>query len=111
MTDAWTDIAANTDLAATGVTDAMIGDDEVVVWRSTRGALCVHQRRCPHLDHDLVEATVHGEELVCPAHGWSITTTGEVLKRNEAGRADPKGRVRTWQAQEHDGMIAVKPDE
>jgi phenylpropionate dioxygenase-like ring-hydroxylating dioxygenase large terminal subunit len=30
---------------------------------------------------------------VCPGHGWAFDGHGEVYKRNEFGRVDPKGRV------------------
>lgn len=68
---------------------------EWVVWRGASGALAAIPRACPHLDHDLADGHVAGDELVCPGHGWSFTPDGRALKRNEFGRADPKGRVHT----------------
>ena len=89
---------------------AVVDGEELVVWRSATGVACAHQRRCPHLDEDLTEGFVQGEELVCAAHGWSIGCDGQVFKRNEAGRADPKGTVRTWQTRERDGKISVRTE-
>jgi phenylpropionate dioxygenase-like ring-hydroxylating dioxygenase large terminal subunit len=63
------------------------------------------QRRCPHLDEDLAAGQIVDGELVCPAHGWSITIDGRACKRNEFGRTDDKGTVRTWQALVRDGII------
>ena len=94
----------------TWIAPAMVDGEELVVWRSERGALCAHQRRCPHLDEDLTEGHVQGDELVCVAHGWSIGCDGHVFKRNEAGRIDPKGEVRTWQTREQDGKISVRSE-
>jgi phenylpropionate dioxygenase-like ring-hydroxylating dioxygenase large terminal subunit len=108
MADTWIDIARGVDLPCGAILDTVIDGEELVVWRSAHGVLCAHQRYCPHLDHDLTEAVVHGEELVCPAHGWSIAAGGRVFKRNEAGREDAKGAVDTWQVDDRDGMIALR---
>src|SRR5438045_2320109 len=91
-----------------GITTAVVDGEELVVWRSATGVVCAHQRRCPHLDQDLAEGNVSGDELVCAAHGWSIACDGTVFKRNEAGRVDPKGTIHTWQARDAGGKISVR---
>lgn len=70
--------------------------DDVVLFRTARGDLGCVARTCPHLDWDLADAFVAGEELVCPGHGWSFTIDGRALKRNELGRCDDKGRTTAW---------------
>lgn len=72
-----------------------VDGEEFVVWRGAGGALGSAPRRCPHLDWDLAEARVVGDELVCPGHGWSFTVAGRACKRNERGRVDDKGAFRT----------------
>jgi nitrite reductase/ring-hydroxylating ferredoxin subunit len=64
--------------------------DEYVVWRAGSGELCAMARQCPHLDWDLAEAWVDGDELVCPGHGWAFDTEGHAYKRNLLGRVDAK---------------------
>jgi len=66
---------------------------DYVVWRGQSGRLGSAPRSCPHLDHDLAAGFVVGDELVCPGHAWSFDGQGQVHKRNEYGRADPKGQV------------------
>ena len=66
---------------------------EYVVWRGASGALGARRASCPHLDHDLAEGFVVGDELVCPGHGWAFDGHGNMCKRNEFGRVDPKGTV------------------
>ena len=97
-------------MTETWIAPATVDGEEVVVWRAASGTICAVPRRCPHLDEDLAEGSVVGDELVCIAHGWSIECDGNVFKRNEAGRIDPKGTVRTWQARERDGKIAVRSE-
>ena len=66
---------------------------ECVVWRGRCGRLGSAPRFCPHLDSDLAEGYVTGDELVCAGHGWAFDGVGRVYKRNEYGRVDPKGTV------------------
>ena len=70
-----------------------VDGQECVVWRGYSGRLGSAPRICPHLDHDLAEGYVVGDELVCPGHGWAFDGRGDAYKRNEFGRVDPKGRV------------------
>jgi phenylpropionate dioxygenase-like ring-hydroxylating dioxygenase large terminal subunit len=70
-----------------------VDGDEFVLWRAHDGRVCSAPRYCPHLDHDLVEGFVQGDELVCAGHGWAFDGAGNAFKRNEFGRADPKGHV------------------
>jgi phenylpropionate dioxygenase-like ring-hydroxylating dioxygenase large terminal subunit len=81
--------------------------DDVVVWRGASGELCAMYRFCPHLDEDLAEATVVGDELVCHGHGWSFDGRGHAYKRNLFGRADPKGEIETFDVSEVDGEVRV----
>jgi Ferredoxin subunits of nitrite reductase and ring-hydroxylating dioxygenases len=96
------------DLPEGRVVAVEVASNEAVTWRADGGRPCVMARRCPHLDWDLTEAIVVGDELLCAGHGWSLRSDGHALKRNEHGRADPKGTIRTWPAREHDGWIEVE---
>ncbi|MDQ1480676.1 MAG: hypothetical protein QOI44_1537 [Actinomycetota bacterium] len=79
---------------APGAIEAVeIDGQECVVWRGRSGRLGSGPRFCPHLDHDLAEGFVSGDELVCAGHGWAFDGAGHAYKRNEFGRADPKGTV------------------
>lgn len=87
-----------------------IDGHECVVWRGRRGRLGSAPRFCPHLDHDLTEGYVSGDELVCAGHGWAFDGAGHTYKRNEFGRVDPKGSVIALTLTEHaDGIEAELP--
>ncbi len=107
MPDASKIVIASADLPAGRVVAVDGADDEAVIWRARDGSPCVMARSCPHLDRDLTEAAIDGDELVCQGHGWSLRADGCALKRNEFGREDPKGKVRMWPAQERDGRIEI----
>jgi nitrite reductase/ring-hydroxylating ferredoxin subunit len=86
-------------------TVAAIRGGEIVVWRTADGVPCAVARICPHLDWDLLDASVQGSELVCAGHGWSILGDGRVFKRNELGREDAKGTTPCVTLREVDGFI------
>ena len=83
---------------------------EYVVWRGLSGRLGSAPRTCPHLDQDLAEGYVVGDELVCAGHGWAFDGLGRVYKRNELGRVDPKGNVCTLTLQESAGGVEIERD-
>jgi nitrite reductase/ring-hydroxylating ferredoxin subunit len=106
--DAWEPVLPTNDLPTDRVVAIEVDDEEAVAWRTRDRHPCVMSRRCPHLDWDLTEAVVVGDELLCAGHGWSLRSDGAAIKRNEFGREDPKGTIRTWPAREHDGWIEVE---
>ena len=85
-----------------------VGGEEYVLWRGSDGRLRSAPRRCPHLDHDLAEGHVAGNELVCPGHGWAFDGAGNAYKRNEFGRVDPKGTVATLTIREDGGTASFQ---
>jgi nitrite reductase/ring-hydroxylating ferredoxin subunit len=101
----WRELARARDVAPGTVVAASFHGVEYVVWRAHDGTLCAQPRACPHLDSDLTEACVVGDELVCAGHGWSFDTAGHAFKRTEHGRIDPKGGVEFLDLRERDGVI------
>jgi len=86
-----------------------VADEEYVLWRGRDGRVRSAPRWCPHLDHDLADGHVDGNELVCPGHAWAFDGDGNAYKRNEFGRVDPKGSVATLTICEADGSIGLEP--
>ena len=86
-----------------------VDGNEYVLWRGSDGAVRSGPRVCPHLDEDLAGGYVVDCELVCAGHGWAFDGGGRTFKRNEFGRADPKGAVPMLAVIEHDGIIGCSP--
>ena len=82
--------------------------EEYVLWRGTDGRVRSAPRYCPHLDHDLAEGHVAGNELVCAGHAWAFDGAGNAYKRNEFGRVDPKGSVATLEIREEGGTVVLE---
>jgi 3-ketosteroid 9alpha-monooxygenase subunit A len=85
-----------------------VDGQDYVLWRGTDGRLRGVPRSCPHLDHDLAEGYVSGDELVCPGHAWAFDGDGNAYKRNEWGRIDPKGAVATLEIHEAHDIVDVE---
>ncbi len=96
-------------LPAGAVVAVEVDGNDYVVWRGASGALGSAPRWCPHLDHDLSEGYVVGDELVCRGHGWAFDGAGHAYKRNELGRADPKGSVSRLAVRETQAGIDFDP--
>jgi phenylpropionate dioxygenase-like ring-hydroxylating dioxygenase large terminal subunit len=99
---------AAADLPPGRVLALAIDGHDYVVWRGASGSVGSAPRWCPHLDHDLAEGHVAGDELVCPGHGWGFDGAGHTFKRNEFGRLDPKGEVEALAVTEHDGVVDLE---
>jgi len=80
---------------------------DFVIWRGDGGTLGSAPSWCPHLDWDLGEGRVVGDELVCAGHGWSFDCAGHAFKRTELGRVDPKDDIETLRVEEADGVITA----
>ena len=81
---------------------------DFVVWRGDDGVVRSAPRWCPHLDHDLADGYVEGNELVCAGHGWAFDGNGNTYKRNEFGRVDAKGTVPVLAIAQRDAMIDIE---
>ena len=91
------------------VAEAALGVEDLVVWRTALGEVCVMEARCPHQwSHLAQEGSVDGEELVCRAHLWRFKTNGEGWKANMGGRRDRKGDIDVHPCREVDGRIWVR---
>lgn len=101
----WQRVSASDDVPRGRPVRGEIAGEEAVLWRDSSGAPCAVERRCPHLDWDLSDGSVVGDELVCLGHGWSVLGSGRVFKRNEHGREDDKGATRCWTLRERDGTV------
>jgi phenylpropionate dioxygenase-like ring-hydroxylating dioxygenase large terminal subunit len=108
----WHPLVPSEEVPPGRVTDADVGDVELVVWRDILGRPCVMEARCPHLwSHLAFEGVVDGDELVCAAHFWRFDRSGRGTKVGGTGRRDEKTGIRVYEVKEEDGRVwAELPD-
>jgi nitrite reductase/ring-hydroxylating ferredoxin subunit/uncharacterized membrane protein len=80
-----------------------VGGEDVLVTRSTSGALCAIASTCSHFGGPLAEGEREGDVVVCPWHGSRFDIcTGEV-ERGPAVFPQPR-----FEARARDGMVEVR---
>ncbi len=68
----WVPVALADGLKPGGVMRAVVGDQDLVVWRTTAGAVNAWNNRCPHRGMRLSFGFVRGDRLACLYHGWQF---------------------------------------
>ena len=63
------------------------------------------------MDQIATKLGVLNEDEVKPIEDECAAEVAASFKRNEAGREDPKGTIRTWPARERDGWIEGDRDQ
>ena len=62
-------VGLSKDLPNGRVMRAIVGEQDLVVWRSKSGVLSAWDNRCPHRGMRLSHGFVRGEALACVYHG------------------------------------------
>ena len=68
-------VGLSKDLPNGRVMRAIVGEQDLVVWRSKSGVLSAWDNRCPHRGMRLSHGFVRGEALACVYHGWHYDKT------------------------------------
>jgi nitrite reductase/ring-hydroxylating ferredoxin subunit len=80
--------------------------EELVVYRTTAGEVCIIDAHCPHLGaHFGFGGRVEGEELVCPFHDFRFNTAGECTGTPYGKALPKKACVKHRPALERNGLI------
>ena len=103
---------------AEGIADAPVPatllGERLVLWRDTSGALHAHTDLCIHRGTALSLGWVHGDELVCPYHGWRYATSGRCVaipQLEDSTRVPEKARIQPFRCQERHGLAWVALEE
>jgi nitrite reductase/ring-hydroxylating ferredoxin subunit len=81
---------------------------EIVAWRGIDGILQLSEARCPHqFVHLASSGTVDGCELVCTAHFWRFTSTGEGSVRDSTGHRESVRALSVFPSAETENEIWV----
>ena len=81
---------------------------EVTVFRTQSGQVYAVDSYCPHLGaHFGYGATVEGEVLQCPFHGFQFNGAGACVRTGYETPVPPKAKLRTWSLREMDGFLLI----
>ena len=83
---------------------------KLVCWRAASGRLTVADAHCPHMGAHLGHGgTVHGEDLVCPFHGWHWSPEGHNTEIPYSAATSRQG-LGTWPVRERSGVVYLWHD-
>ncbi len=103
---------------ADAVTDAPYGtmllDEPLALWRGTEGRLHAVSDICIHRGTALSLGWTHGDQIVCPYHGWRYRADGRcaaIPQLEDPTRVPAKARIPAFRAAERFGLIWVALEE
>jgi len=105
--DGWFVIGFDDELPARRVIARRFMGQELVLYRTESGRVCVSDAHCPHLGAHLGHGgTVVGESIRCPFHGFRFDPTGACVATGY-GTKPPAVRIEPWPVHETHGLILV----
>lgn len=90
----WHPVATTADLERGPVRGVKILGEELVLFRTTRGAVGLVQRRCPHRGVSLAYGMPDEDGLRCSNHGWCFDRTGACVSQPFEDTVNPNGRFK-----------------
>lgn len=104
----WFNLCSSSAVAKGKVIEVEAFDQKFAVFRGENGIVKVFDVFCPHLNANLADGFVKGNNLVCPFHGWEFKQDGQCGHIPYSKDAPPKvAKVKTWEVLEVWGLILV----
>jgi nitrite reductase/ring-hydroxylating ferredoxin subunit len=102
----WYQIAYSDEIQPGDVKPLKYFGQDLVIWRSEEGELCVLDAFCPHLGAHLGHGgKVQGSSIECPFHAWQFGTDGKCTAVPYAEHLPRKARLPKWQTKEVANMV------
>lgn len=88
------------------LTPVMLLEDEVVIFRDTKGRAIALEDACPHRKLPLSKGTVEGDHVVCGYHGLTFDCTGAcVIAPTQLDTPPRRAAVRSYPAEDRWGFL------
>jgi len=108
----WTPVAAADSVEQGHIEAVVIGEQDLVVWRSSNGSPCVMDARCPHQhSHLAAEGSIDGDEIICCTHWWRFDCSGNGSYLGAGGQREERANIAVFASREANGQIQAQlPD-
>ncbi|MEO0457762.1 MAG: aromatic ring-hydroxylating dioxygenase subunit alpha [Cyanobacteria bacterium P01_A01_bin.114] len=95
------------------ITPVTVWQTTVALYRDETGQPHALENACPHKGVELHKGEVHGQNLVCPYHGWAFNDEGRCVSIPyfPAEQKLPCAQARSYPVQEKYGLIWIFPGE
>lgn len=106
----WYAVALSREVRCAPVARTLL-DRPLVLARLEEGVIAAFEDRCPHRQAPLSAGRIVDGRLQCPYHGWRFDRAGHLcaIPGLREGEAPPAVSARRLAAQEHDGIVWVRP--
>lgn len=104
----WYCLGRSSDIDSGELLTKKLGEQEVVLFRTTSGKLNAIEAYCPHLGAHLGHGgSVEGEDIKCPFHGFCFNGFGNCTKTGYGTKPPPTAKAKTWHVRDKNGFILV----
>ena len=104
----WFNVCNSVDVKKGKVIEVEAFGERMAVFRGENGKVSVVDIFCPHLNANLADGKVNGNNLVCPFHGWEFKQDGKCCNIPYSESEPPsKAKLKTWNVLEAWGLILV----
>ena len=76
----WYPVAWSNELKAGGILRVVVWQQAIAIYRDYEEKVHGLEDACPHKGVALYKGAVHGNNLVCPYHGWEFSGDGQCMK-------------------------------
>ena len=102
----WFQVAWSDEVPAGSSSPMFYFDRHLVAWRGEDGIPHVWDAFCPHLGAHLGgNATIEGDCIRCPMHGWQYDASGACVDVPYSERVNKQAKVRTYPIIERNGAL------
>jgi renierapurpurin 18,18'-hydroxylase len=107
----WYPVSWANALKAGQVLPVTVWNQAIALYRDIDGKAHALEDACPHKGVALHQGEVHGENLVCPYHGWEFDTDGQCVSIPyfPQGQKLPCAQARSYPVREQYGIVWVFP--
>ncbi len=104
----WFNVCNSVDVKKGKVIEVEAFGERMAVFRGENGEVSVVDIFCPHLNANLADGRVEGNNLVCPFHGWEFGQDGKCCHiPYSEGTPPSKAKLKSWDVIEAWGLVLV----
>ncbi|MDB5281085.1 MAG: cholesterol desaturase daf-36 [Bacteroidota bacterium] len=103
----WFNLCSARDVKKGKVIEVEALGQKFAVFRGEDGKVGVLDVYCPHLNANLAEGCVKGNNVVCPFHGWEFNKEGKCAKIPYSDTVPKTAKTKAWEVKENWGLILI----
>jgi cholesterol 7-dehydrogenase len=103
----WFSLCSASDVKKGQVVEVDALGQKFAVFRGEDGEVGIVDVYCPHLNANLADGCVKGNDLICPFHAWGFNKNGQCTHVPYSDKVPQNASVKSWNCKENWGLILV----